>query len=267
MTTNNGQSVITICSDSIGETAEAVVRATIRQFDLHNARIKRCSHVLTEAEIRDIVGEVYENGGLIAYTLVQPELREVMREECRLRGVRAVDVMGPMMQAFIDTFHGAPSRVPGMLHRMDDDYFRRVEAIEFTVSSDDGRDPRSLLGADIILIGVSRTSKTPLSMFLAHKGYKVANLPLVPELRPAPELYQAAGRIVGLIMTPDQMLKIRNERLKALGLGNGAKYANRERIVQELNYAKAIMEELGCLVIDVTDSAIEETASIILEQY
>jgi regulator of PEP synthase PpsR (kinase-PPPase family) len=244
-----------------------VARATIRQFDLPDARIKRYSHVLSETEIRDIVGEVAGTGGFIAYTLVQPELRELMKEACLRSGVRSVDIMGPMMQAFMESFDGAPSRLPGMLHRMDDDYFKRVEAIEFTVSSDDGRDPRALLKADIVLIGVSRTSKTPLSMFLAHKGYKVANLPLIPEIKPAEELYQVtAGLIVGLVMNPEQMLKIRNERLRALGLHTGAKYANLKRIEEELSYAQELMDRLGCLVINVTDRAIEETAGIILER-
>lgn len=266
MSEQQRQPIITICSDSVGETAEAVVKATIRQFDLNNAKIKRFSHVLTEAEIRDIVGEVAHNGGVIAYTLVQPELRELIREESLRQGVRSVDVMGPMMQAFTDSFDFSPTRKPGMLHQMDDDYFRRVEAIEFTVSCDDGRDPRALLKADIVLIGVSRTSKTPLSMFLAHKGYKVANLPLIPEVKPAPELYQIpAGKIAGLIMDPEKMLRIREERLRALGLSAGAKYANMERITYELNYAKSLMEQLGCLTINVTDRAIEETAGIILE--
>lgn len=265
MTDINRQTVITICSDSVGETAEAVARATIRQFELRDTRIKRYSHVLTGDEIRDIVLEVRDNGGFIVYTLVQPELRELMREEAKRSGVRAVDIMGPMLQAFMESFDGAPSRKPGMLHRMDDDYFRRVEAIEFTVASDDGRDPRALLKADIVLIGVSRTSKTPLSMFLAHKGFKTANLPLIPEVKPAQELFEVSqGLIVGLIMTPEQMLKIRNERLRALGLYTGAKYANLDRITEELNYALALMDRLDCLVIDVTDKAIEETAGIIL---
>lgn len=265
MTAVNEQAVITICSDSVGETAEAVARATIRQFDFRHARIKRYSHVLTREEICGIVEEVAENGGFIAYTLVQPELRELMREESMLRGVRSVDIMGPMLKAFADSFDGAPIRLPGTLHRMDADYFRRVEAIEFTVSSDDGRDPRALLGADIVLIGVSRTSKTPLSIFLAHKGYKVANLPLIPEVKPAQELYQAKGLIAGLVMNPQQMLKIRNERLRTLGLDIGAKYASPERISEELSYARTIMQGLGCVVIDVTSKAIEETAGIILD--
>jgi [pyruvate, water dikinase]-phosphate phosphotransferase / [pyruvate, water dikinase] kinase len=261
------QSVIYICSDSVGETAEAVARATIRQFDAHETRIKRFAHIRTGEEIRAVVNEAGKNGGFITYTLVQPELRDIMREESLRQKVRSVDIMGPMMQAFMESFDGSPNRLPGMLHRLDEDYFKRVEAIEFTVRCDDGRDSRAFLEADIILIGVSRTSKTPLSIFLAHKGFKVANLPLMPEVKPPQELFRITkGLIVGLSMEPDQMLRIRNERLRALGLAPGAKYAGLDRIEQELNYARSLMEKLGCVVIDVTDRAIEETAGIIMAQ-
>lgn len=260
------QSVIYLVSDSVGETAEAVARATIRQFEAHDTRIKRYGHIRSGEEIRNILEEAADHGGFVTYTLVQPELRDIMREEAKRLDVRAVDIMGPMMEAFMDSFNGSPNRLPGMLHRLDEEYFRRVEAIEFTVRCDDGRDPRSLLQADVLLIGVSRTSKTPLSIFLAHKGYRVANLPLIPEVKPAEELYQVRrGLIVGLTMDPEQMLKIRYERLRTLGLGPRARYAGTDRIREELAYAEGIMDRLGCLKIDVTDKAIEETAGIILE--
>jgi [pyruvate, water dikinase]-phosphate phosphotransferase / [pyruvate, water dikinase] kinase len=260
------QSVIYLVSDSVGETAEAVALATIRQFDAHETRIKRYGHVRSAEEIRSIVDEASEMGGFITYTLVEPELRDTMREESIRSGIRSVDIMGPMMQAFMDSFDGSPNRLPGMLHRLDEAYFKRVEAIEFTVRCDDGRDPRALLEADILLIGVSRTSKTPLSIFLAHKGYKVANLPLLPEVQTPQELYRmSGGLIVGLTMDPEQMLKIRHERLRTLGLSPGAKYAEMERIKEELDYALSIMDRLGCVRINVTDKAIEETAGIIME--
>lgn len=265
MSDNTRQPIIYICSDSVGETAEAVARATIRQFDSQEAKIRRIGQIREEDEVRSIVEEAAATGGFIAYTLVQPELREMMREESIRTGVRAVDIMGPMMQAFVDTFNGSPKRQPGLLYEMDEDYFRRVEAIEFTVKSDDGRDMQALLEAEIVLIGVSRTSKTPLSIFLAHKGYKVANLPLMPEVKLPQELYQVnKRRIVGLYMNEEQMLRIRVERLKALGLAPGAKYATLQRIGEELEYAHSVMRHIGCSIIDVTDKAIEETAGIIL---
>ncbi|WP_019535959.1 pyruvate, water dikinase regulatory protein [Paenibacillus ginsengihumi] len=256
---------ITICSDSVGETAEAVVRATMRQFDGHHVTTKRIGHIKTEEEIRAIMESAAKRGGFVAYTLVQPELREMMKEEAIRLGVRAVDIMGPMMEAFIETFNDAPKRKPGLLHQLDEDYFRRVEAIEFAVKCDDGRDTSALLKAQLVLIGVSRTSKTPLSIFLAHKGIKVSNLPLVPEVKPPKELFLVPGsRVVGLTMDAEKLYKIRTERLKTVGLPFGAKYATMERIAEELNYAHSLMKELGCLVINVTDKAIEETAGIIM---
>lgn len=256
---------IIVCSDSVGETAEAVVRATIRQFDAHQVRTKRIGHIKNEDEIRSILEEAAQRGGFIAYTLVQPELRETMKEEAIRLGVRAVDIMGPMMEAFVDTFNDAPKRKPGLLHLMDEDYFRRVEAIEFAVKCDDGRDTSALLKAQLVLIGVSRTSKTPLSIFLAHKGIKVSNLPLVPEVKAPKELFLVPGkRIVGLTMDAEKLYKIRTERLKAVGLPFGAKYATMERIDEELQYAQDLMKQVGCLVINVTDKAIEETAGIIM---
>lgn len=260
------QQVITVCSDSVGGTAEAVVQAAIRQFNAHQVKIKRYGHVKLEEEIRAIMEETARHGGFVAYTLVQPELREMMKEEAVRLGVRAVDIMGPMMQAFVDTFNDMPKREPGLLHRMDEDYFRRVEAIEFAVKCDDGRDTSAMLKADIVLVGVSRTSKTPLSIFLAHKGYKVANFPIVPEVKPPDALFRVRSKcVVGLTMNPHHLLKIRTERIKAIGLPKGSKYATLERIDEELEHARTIFRELDCPVIDVSEKAIEETAGIILD--
>jgi [pyruvate, water dikinase]-phosphate phosphotransferase / [pyruvate, water dikinase] kinase len=255
-----------ICSDSIGETAEAVAQATIHQFNTDQVRIKRHGHLKQEDEIRRVMEEAAATGGFVAYTLVQPELREMMKAEAIRLGVRAVDIMGPMMQAFIDTYGDAPKSKPGLLHEMDADYFRRVDAIEFAVKYDDGRDARGMLQAQVVLIGVSRTSKTPLSIFLAHKGIKVANLPVMPEVKPPAELFKIPShRIIGLTMDAEHILNIRTERLKAVGLPNGSKYATLQRIVEELEYAEGLMKQLGCTVINVTNKAIEETAGIIAE--
>jgi hypothetical protein len=256
---------IFVCSDAVGETAEAVVRATIRQFAGGDFKVKRYGKLSREEEVKAIVAEAAESRGVIAYTLVQPELRDAMREEAIRLGVRAVDVMGPMMQAFIDTFNDSPVYKPGLLHELDEQYFRRIEAVEFAVKYDDGKDARGLLQAQVVLIGVSRTSKTPLSIYLAHKGIKTANYPLTPEIKPPNELFAADGRlIIGLTMDPERLLKVRTERLKSLGLPARAAYASLDRIKQELAYADEIMKRLRCPVIDVTEKSIEETAGIIL---
>jgi [pyruvate, water dikinase]-phosphate phosphotransferase / [pyruvate, water dikinase] kinase len=263
--TECGEYVLYICSDSVGETAEAVARATVRQFGGKSVRIKRFGHVKQVSEIRTIVQEAKEHGSFIAYTLVQPRLREAMKDEAVRMNIRAVDIMGPMLQAFTDTFHDAPIRKPGLLHEMDEDYFRRVEAVEFSVRYDDGRDPTGLTQAQVVLVGISRTSKTPLSMFLAHKGYKVANWPLLPEVRLPKEFNQLEPeRVFGLTMNAEAIHKIRTERLRAVGLPAGAKYATIERIEEELQYAQGVMQKIGCRVIDVSDKAIEETAGIIM---
>ncbi len=257
---------IYVCSDAVGETAEAVAKATLRQFTEGDVKIKRYGHIRSEEEIVRIVSEAAESGGFISYTLVQPELRELMKEEAVRLGVRAVDVMGPMMQAYIDTFGDFPSKQPGLLHSINEDYYQRMEAIEFAVKYDDGKDVRGLIQAQVVLIGVSRTSKTPLSIFLSHKGVKVANLPLIPEVNVPAELQTGPDRlIVGLTMQPEHLYEIRTERLKSLGLPASAHYASIERIQGELRYAASVMESLSCPVIDVTNRAIEETAGIILE--
>ncbi len=260
------QKIIIVCSDAIGETAEAVARATTRQFATEQVKIKRYGNIKHEDEIKAIIAEAAASGGFIAYTLVQPELRDTMREETIRLGVRAVDVMGPMMQAFIDTFNDSPKYKPGLLHEMDDNYYRKIEAIEFAVKYDDGKDARGLLQAQVVLVGVSRTSKTPLSIFLAHKGIKTANYPLTIEVKPPEELFaKSNGLIVGLTMSPERLLRIRTERLKALGLPSRAHYASMERIEKELAFAAEMMNKLQCPVIDVSEKAIEETAGLIME--
>ncbi|WP_168120976.1 pyruvate, water dikinase regulatory protein [Paenibacillus sp. HB172176] len=263
---NSQNHVIYICSDSVGETAEAVARATMKQFEADTVTLKRAAHIQTEDEIREIVQKAAEQQALILYTLVQPELMLMMKQEAVKHDLIAVDIMGPPMQAFINTFHQTPNRKPGMLHTMDQDYYNRIEAIEFTVRTDDGKNTSEIGNADIVIIGVSRTSKTPLSLYLAHKGYKVANIPIVPELKPAEMLVSmSAKRIFGLTIHPNQLLQIRRARLHALGLQHDASYATEERIAMELDYAHSIMEKLECPIIDVSNRGIEETAGLILE--
>jgi regulator of PEP synthase PpsR (kinase-PPPase family) len=160
----------------------------------------------------------------------------------------------------------APRREAGLIRRLDENYFKKVEAVEFAVKYDDGKDARGVKKADICLVGISRTSKTPLSMYLAHKNYKVANVPLVPEVSAPNEIFEKdIRRVIGLVADPVKLNEIRKIRLKALGLSDNANYANVDRINKELEYSKEIMKKLGCVVIDVSNSAIEETASIIID--
>lgn len=262
----NRQQWVYICSDAVGETAEAVAKATLRQFQGGEARIKRFGQIRHEDEIRRMMEEAAAAGGFVGYTLVQPELREMIKSESIRLEVRIVDILGPMMQAYADTFNDSPQWKPGLLHELDDDYFRRVDAMEFAVKFDDGKDASGLLSADVVLVGVSRTSKTPLCIFLAHKGIKAANLPVIPEVKPPHELFRTdPSRIFGLTMSPEHMQHIRTERLKAVGLPGGSRYASPDRVREELRHADELMQSLGCRVIDVTNRAIEETAGLIMD--
>ncbi|WP_072335668.1 pyruvate, water dikinase regulatory protein [Thermoactinomyces sp. DSM 45891] len=262
----SNHAVVYVISDSVGETAEFVVRAAVSQFEYTHLEIRRVPYVMDRETILETVQAAKEEKALIAFTLVLPEMQHFLTEEAIKAEVPYVDIMGPMMDGLSKLIQSEPKRKPGLIHKLDEEYFRKVEAIEFAVKYDDGRDPRGLLRADVVLIGVSRTSKTPLSMYLAHKRLKVANVPLVPEVEPPDELYLIPSeRCIGLIIDPSQLNNIRKERLKALGLTSGANYASETRILEELDYAERIIRRVGCPRIDVTNKAVEETANIILD--
>ena len=253
-------------SDSIGETAEFVVRAAASQFNGGGLTIKRVPYINSEEQIREFVQKARETDSLVVYTLVLPELRDAIERAGWEMGVLTVDILGPVLDAVTQKMSANPRLQPGLVRQIDDEYFRKVEAVEFAVKYDDGKDPRGLLRADVVLIGVSRTSKTPLSMYLAHKRLKVANVPLVPEVPPPEELFEVPNtRVIGLTVSPDQLHGIRRERLKAMGLTARAEYAEMDRILRELEYADKIMKRIGCPVIDVTNKAVEETAGRILD--
>lgn len=265
---NHIKPVIYIVSDSIGETAELVARAAASQFNHGGVDIRRVPYVNDPHEIPEIVEEASAFNSLIAYTLVLPELREILVHEAAKYGIPTVDIMTPMMEAVSAVVHRQPKLEPGLVRKMDDEYFRKVEAIEFAVKYDDGKDPRGITRADLVMIGVSRTSKTPLCMYLAHKRIKAANVPLVPEVAPPEEVFRLPShKLIGLIIRPQHLNEIRRERLKTLGLTSNADYASMERIMKELEYAENIMKRAGCSIIDVTNKAVEETASRVLEIY
>jgi regulator of PEP synthase PpsR (kinase-PPPase family) len=255
-----------VVSDSAGETGESVVRAAATQFHPQQVEILRVPFVQDERAVDKVIEAAKQCGGTIAFTLVVPELRDYLVWQAQEHSIPFVDLLGPVL-ATLERATGKEARhQPGMIHRLDEDYFKKVEAVEFAVKYDDGRDFSGVLKADIILVGVSRTSKTPLSMYLAHKKYKVANVPLVPELQPPESLFTVSkDKVIGLRIDPVKLNRIREQRLKTLGLAANAHYANVERIKLELEYADKIMQRIGCLVIDVTDRAVEETASLVMD--
>ena len=258
--------IVYILSDSVGETAELVIKAGLSQFNNGEFKIYRIPYIEDQATIEEAVQLAKENHGIIGFTLVDPELRKYTNDRAKEMNIEAIDIMGPMLRSMEKVFASAPRLEPGLVHKLDEDYFKRVEAIEFAVKYDDGRDSRGIARADIVLIGVSRTSKTPLSQYLAHKRIKVANVPIVPEVDPPEELFDVdPSKCIGLRISPEKLNDIRKERLKALGLGNQATYANIQRIHQELSFFNNVVDRIGCEVIDVSNKAVEETANIILQ--
>ena len=243
-----------------------VARATASQFDSGKFDIVRIPYITSSVQIRETLREASKHTCIICHTLVSPELRETLLEEAKKYNLQTVDIMGPMIRAIQAVSDLTPKLKPGLIHMLDQDYFKRVEAVEFAVKYDDGKNTRGLLKADLILVGVSRTSKTPLSMYLAHKKIKVANVPLVPEVPPPDELFQVSPqKIIGLVIDSNKLNEIRAERLKIMRLPPDANYATLNRIGDELEYAMKIMERIGCPVIDVSHKAIEETANTIME--
>lgn len=259
---------IYILSDSIGETGETVVKAAMSQFAISTMEIHRKPYIKTSEQIHVILTTASQTQSAIIYTLVRPDLKNFLEAKATELGLVHVDIMGPVINALQSVSHLSPRNEPGLIHKIDEAYFAKIEAIEFAVKFDDGKEPRGLLKADIVITGVSRASKTPLCMYLAHKGIKAANVPLVKDIPPPPELFQLAPhKVIGLIIKPSQLFEIRRERLRTMGLQQTTSYANMERIIEELDYGQKIMRQIGCPIIDVTNKATEETAARVMEIY
>jgi regulator of PEP synthase PpsR (kinase-PPPase family) len=258
--------VIFVVSDSVGETGDLVARAALAQFPAAETEIRRFPMVDSEREVAEVVGLARNQPTLIVYTLVMPAIREALVDLAARAGIPTVDIMGPVVRGLGTLLGQAPQGQPGLMHKLDEEYFRRVEAVEFAVKYDDGKDPRGFLKADVVLLGVSRSSKTPVSMYLANRKIKVANLPLVPEVNLPRELFMVPPtKVVGLRVSPEKLHHIREERLKTIGLRSDANYASMDRILMELDYAESVFKKVGCAVVDVTNKAVEETAVRVLE--
>lgn len=258
---------IYVLSDSIGETGEQVAKASVSQFNPEKYEIRRFPYITDEEHIVEVFEEAKSERSIIIYTVVIEKLRKFIMNMGNKFNIPVVDLMSPTLDALENVLGYEPKRESGLIRKLDEKYFRKVEAVEFAVRYDDGKDTRGIKKADIVLVGVSRTSKTPLSMYLAHKYFKVANVPLVPEVAAPEELFEKdVNRVFGLIANPFKLNEIRQERLRSLGLSNNANYASIERINLELEYSKKIMEKLNCMVIDVSSKAVEETAGIIISR-
>lgn len=264
---SSSQALVYVISDGTGETATTMMRAALVQYQDREVNIIRYKNVRTEEQIEALLEEVFKEQGLVVHTVVSTRLRKKIAEECAAKGLRSVDLLGPIFNA-LDLFigQGSHQETAGLLRTVDDRYFRRIEAIEFTVKHDDGKMLEELDQADIILVGVSRTSKTPLSIFLSHKGWKVANVPIVVKTPLPQALFTADQRkIVGLVIDPDVLVRIRRKRLEKFGQDPGGEYASLDLIHKEIDYAQSLFRQnRRWPVFDVTDRALEETAAEII---
>ncbi|MBJ94458.1 MAG: transcriptional regulator [Rickettsiales bacterium] len=261
-------STIFVLSDSTGGTAEAMTRAALAQFEDYLVNISTYTHIADPRRVEALTRLAAKQNALIVFTLVNPEIREAIYEAGNKHRVECVDLMGQLIGSVSKQLGGMqPRGIPGRKTMLSDEYFRRVDAVEFTVKHDDGAEPRYLHKSDIVLIGVSRTSKTPLSTYLAQKGYKVANIPIVLGIDLPPELFEVnQDKIFALTIEPEPLHAIRLARIRNLGLKSSSNYGSIEHIYMELDYANELFRaNPRWPVIDVTRRAVEESATVILE--
>ncbi len=255
-----------LVSDSTGETLNAVFKAVTSQF----ANAYPFEHIYalirSKPQMEKVLGDIENAPGLVLYTVVNPDLRRMLEVRCSELQTPAISVLDPFIEAFSDFLGFEQTRKAGAQHEMDDAYFRRIAAVDYTLSHDDGQMTYDLEPADVVLIGVSRTSKTPTCMYLANRGVKAANIPLVPHVEPPPELANLKNPLViGLIASPERLAQIRQSRLGGMNAAEHAEgYSDLDSIRAEVLAAKRLYAKHRWPVIDVTRKSVEETAAAIL---
>lgn len=241
------------------------MRAALAQFRAAEVEILRLPLIRTKDEVRRAIETAHASHGIIVHTLVSEELRQTVLREGRERGVETIDLIGPLLLRLSDLLRIQPLNQPGLFRQLGQEYLQRIEAIEYTVKHDDGQDPLGLVGADIVLVGISRTSKTPLSIYLAGRGWRVANVPVIANL-PVPSRLMTIdqNRIVGLIVAVDRLVELRRARLERKQVPMAHAYAKLEEVRAELAYSRSLFRKAGWPVIDMTSKSIEEAASEVL---
>lgn len=262
----NNALILIAVSDATGDLAVNIAVAAARQFQGLEADIRRRALINTAAKIAAVIDEAKQTDAMIVYTLVSQEMRQLLEDMSEREGVIAVDVMGPVLGTIATQVEQAPSDKPGMQYRVTGDYLKRTEVMTYTVKHDDGLGLETLGDADIIILGISRTSKTPLSIYLGYRGFKVANVPIVRNVDVSRSVYHAdKKKLVGLTIEADKLVSLRQSRLQKLGRPLSEEYASLEYIKEELAYQRRIFAELGNIpVINMTNKAIEEAATEIL---
>ncbi|MEN9723677.1 MAG: hypothetical protein RJB38_1663 [Pseudomonadota bacterium] len=254
---------IIVVSDGTGETAAQMTKAAMVQFQDQNVSFSRFKNIRAEAQIDAVLAEAENDRALIVFTLVSPQLRAQFIKRANEKQLAVVDLLGPLLKGLAGYFGYEPKAIAGLLHDVNEEYFHRIDAMEYTIAHDDGRDLSDLNKADLIILGISRTSKTPLSMYLSHQGWKVANVPLIKGFDIPPEVLEVdQRRIVALTIDAHDLMVIRRARLQRLGQERGGDYADPDKVLEEIEYASEIFRRnRRWPVINVTGKALEETAS------
>jgi regulator of PEP synthase PpsR (kinase-PPPase family) len=256
---------IFILSDATGDTASRVVRAALKQFVGEDVLIKRFPNVLRQVEIRSVLKEAATRPTLVAHTFAAGPLRHMIEEECAALGIEVLDLLGPLLRTLEEFLHSRAQEKPGLLHKIDEGYFRRIDAVEFAVMHDDGKHLEGLRHADLVLVGLSRTGKTPLSVYLALEGWRVGNVPLIHEQPLPPEVLKLPKeKVVGLLLDPRRLADVRRARLEYLAPGQGMDYDDELAVREEVQWCRRLFTKHGLRFIDVTEKAIEESAHQVL---
>lgn len=257
-------------SDSIGETANQVAKAAASQFSHGKIKVKRFPYVKTLEDVEELIEGITNTKEevMVVSTIITVSIREYLTQKCVENNINIINVLGPIINVVSSLMKELPSYNPGAMWETDETYYSRIEAMEFAMQYDDSKDYRGLKNADVVLIGLSRTSKTPLCMYLANKGIKAINIPLVPEVGVPKEIYCIdKKKIFGLVIDPLHLIEIRKRRLdKFHRISSEIEYASDARILEEFDYSDKIMKKIGCRSIDITNRAIEDTALIIMDK-
>ena len=258
-----------LVSDATGETVNSIARACLVQFDETEPIEHIWTLVRTKGQLQKAIAEIEAHPGPVLYTMVDDTLRGILVEACRRLKVSSVDILDPVMHALAGHFKRTGSRRPGRQHALDSEYFERIEAMDFAIAHDDGQSVEGIDQADVVLVGVSRTSKTPTCIYLAQRGVRAANIPIIANLPLPQALFRArAPLVVGLTKDPVHLVDVRRTRLRSMGdRGGASSYADLETVAAEVQAARRLCAQRGWPVIDVTRRSVEETAATIITLY
>lgn len=261
--------IIYLVGEGTGETITRIARASLAQFSRENIELKTFFLVTDKKYISRIAGEAAKDHALLAFSIVQPVLRDCLIYETERRGIKAIDVIGDFIVQLSIFLKEKPMAIPGRQYILDEEYFRRIDAINFSVKHDDGKLPQGLKLSDLILVGLSRTGKTPLSTYLANQGWKVANVPIHPDMLLPDELFQIdSHKVFGLVISIESLVKLRETRLKQLGLEPYAKYADPVTVADEIEWSREFFKHHPrWRILDISNRAIEEAAASIINAY